>query len=344
MPKITFQPSNTTITCRDGQTIADAAAEQGVEIFLGCDNGVCMICQSERISGTFNFRNSLGQSVLEQEDRVLCCIAQPLTDVEIYMPSVHAPDYKETRTYACQIDSMQQVGERMWHVELLLPAGKTADFWAGQHLMLEILLPDGHLEQVPFSIAAAPASIMGGDARKIELYIASATEKAQCIICFLREAHLVHVTLPIGDCFLNQRFLDNHVGEPLIMIAAGSGFSQVKCLTEAALKLNPRQEVHLYWSNKEATEFYLAELVEQWQQQYPNFRYHLILEDGPEHWHGRRGWIYQVLSEDFASLAHTQVFACGSPNMVYGTLDKLAHLGLSQENMHSDMFTYAPRA
>src|SRR5690554_7357919 len=71
MLTITFQPSGTVIQCRADQTITDAAEEQGVDIYVGCENGVCMICQSERISGSFHFRNTLGQQILDQEDKVL---------------------------------------------------------------------------------------------------------------------------------------------------------------------------------------------------------------------------------------------------------------------------------
>lgn len=252
-------------------------------------------------------------------------------------------DFKEPQTHACEVAGFNQVAEHMWHVELLLPQGENADFWPGQHLLLEMHSSEGEIEQIPFSIASAPASIIGGDPRKIELYIASASEKAQCIICFLREAAEVRVTLPMGECLINQRFLDAHPNQPLIMVAAGSGFSQIKCLTEAVFAMNPEQEVHLYWSAREANEFYLTELIKQWAKQHLNFTHHFILEEAQENWEGRAGWIYQILKEDFDNFEQSQMFVCGSPNMVYGTLDQLAHLGLSEQNMHSDVFTYAPR-
>lgn len=259
------------------------------------------------------------------------------------MPSLEPLNDKEADTFTCQVAAMQLVTDTMWHVQLLLPEGQKADFWPGQHLLLDIDFDDGSNEQIPFSIAAAPASIMGGDPRQLELYIASATTKAQQIISYLRTHSAVKVTLPMGECFLNPSFLQEHSGQPLLMIAAGSGFSQIKSLTEAALKLNAEQEIHIYWSNKQADDFYLPELMQQWQQDYPHVRTHFILEEGAAEWQGREGWIYQVLAADFNDLSRTQVFACGSPKMVYGTLDRLAHLGLSEQNLHSDVFTYAPR-
>ena len=341
---ITFQPANVRIQCDEQQTIAEAAAQQGVDMYIGCDNAVCMICQAERVYGRFEFRNSLGQSVLASEDRVLCCTAMPQTDTELYMPSVHAPDFKPSATYACQIAQLEQIAADMWRVEFLLPAGKKADYWAGQHLLMEVVHPDGELEQVPFSIASAPPSLMETDPRKLELLIANHSDKSLCIIEFLKQAITVRLTLPLGDCFLNQRFMAEHTGEPLIMIAAGSGISQIKCLTEAALKLNPKQELHLYWSNRQAEDFYLKRLFEQLEATHPNFHCHLILESANDQWPGRSGWLYQILMADFPRFDRVQLFACGSPTMVYGTLDQLATLGLSERNMHSDVFTYAPRA
>ena len=343
MPTITFQPSGTVIQCRSDQTIADAAAEQGVDIYLGCKNGACMICQSERMSGSFHFRNSLGQQVLEQEDRVLCCVANPLTDSELYMPSVHSPDHIEPTTYACQVSSMELLEDSMWRVELLLPAGKTARFWSGQYLLLHFVNAEGEEEQVPYSIACAPSDLTGNDPRRIELHIASHTERAECIVCYLKESVVVKVTLPQGDCFINKHTLPNIMNQPLLLVAAGSGFTQIKSLVEGLLALHPQQEIHIYWSNKSAEGFYLAELPQQWAMQHPNISYHAIVEQPQPNWDGRIGMIYQVISEDFVDLSGAQIFACGSPNMVYGTLDQLSHLGASKQNMHSDVFTYAPR-
>lgn len=343
MPNITFQPSGTVIRCRSDQTIVEAAAEQGIDIYVGCENGVCMICQSDRMSGSFHFRNSLGQQVLDDEDRVLCCVAIPLTDSELYMPSVHTPDFIEPVTYACQVARVDLIEDAMWHVDLLLPAGKTAHFWPGQYLLLHFINAEGVEEQVPYSIACAPSDLTGQDPRRIELHIASHTERAECIVCFLKDAVVVRVTLPQGDCFLNKRTLPSFKAQPLLLVAAGSGFTQIKSLVEGILALQPEQELHIYWSNKNAAGFYLSALPQQWASQHANIHYHAIVEKPQADWDGRVGMIYQVICEDFSDLSEVQVFACGSPNMVYGTLDQLAKLGLSEKNMHSDVFSYAPR-
>lgn len=341
---VTFQPAGVQIQCREDQSIADAAEEQGVTLFIGCDNGVCEVCKADRLSGSFRFRNALGQTILEQDDQVLCCVAHPLTDAEIDMPDVHPADHLPPRTLACQIPAVELLGDNVWRVELLAPAGKAIEFWPGQYLLLHITDAQGREEQVPYSIACAPGSLTGGDPRRLELHIADHSDNASQVLAFLRQAVVVRVTLPQGDCFISPRILQQHRGQPLLMIAAGSGFSQIKSLVEGALAINPQQEIHLYWSNRQPGGFYLSQLPLQWAQQFANVHYHPIIEQHSNGWDGRAGWIYEVIHEDFTNLSHTQVYACGSPNMVYGTLDQLAPLGLTQKNMHADVFSYAPRS
>lgn len=337
---ITFQPSGVRIQCPPDQSIAEAALEQGVIVPVSCENGVCQICQAERLSGDFNFRNELGETILEHDNQVLCCVAYPQSDAEISMSDVFAPYHKPELTLACQVAGVMPLPGSVYRVELLAPAGKKVDFWPGQYLMLEVETREGK-QQLPYSIACAPGT--DDDNRRIELHIAANGETADDVIRYLQQAVIVRVTLPFGDCFIQPDFVRQHSAAPVLMVAAGSGFSQIKSLIEGYLRWNPQQEIHLYWSNKASDAFYLSEQPLAWAEAFANFHYHPIIEQHSDGWHGRAGWIYQVIHEDFTDLSQIQMFACGSPNMVYSTLDQLEPLGLSQNNMHSDVFAYAPR-
>ena len=340
--RITFQPNGVTVRCRPDQTIAEAALEQRVIVPVSCENGVCQICQGERLSGVLDFRNDLGDAILEHDNQVLCCIAYPRSDVEIRMTDVFAPDHKKPQTLACQVKAVEVMADDVYRISLLAPAGRNPDYWAGQYLMLH--MGEGkNEEQIPYSIANAPGALTGRDPREIELHIAANSDNARDVIRFLQQAVIARVTLPAGDCFIHKAFLNDRKDQPLLMVAAGSGFSQIKALIEAALVLDPQREIHLYWSNRAAVGFYLPDLPQAWAHDYPNFRYHPIVQQHADDWNGRAGWIYQVIHEDFSDLSQVTMFACGSPTMVFGTLDQLEPLGLSESNMHSDVFAYATR-
>ena len=341
--RVTFQPNGVTIRCRSDQTIADAALEQRVILPVSCENGICHVCMGERLSGELGFRNGLGNPILEQDNQVLCCVAFPKSDVEIVMTDVFAPDHKQPATLACQVQSVELLADDVYRGILLAPSGKAPDFWAGQYLMLHIG-DNANEEQLPYSIASAPGALTGKEPREIELHIAANSDKANEVVNFLQQAVVARVTIPAGDCYINQHFLDQRKEQPLLMVAAGSGFSQIKALIEATLSLDPDREIHLYWSNRAAVGFYLPELPQSWQNDFSNFHYHPIIQQHADDWNGRAGWIYEVIHEDFDDLSNVDMFACGSPNMVFGTLDQLEPLGLKESNMHSDVFAYANRA
>lgn len=339
---VTFQPAGFSIVCRRNQTILEAAREQGMNVRAACANGVCEVCAAELISGDVTVIKAPAQAVLDSRNQVLCCAAHPQTDIEIFMKNVVAPDQKPSQTLACQVQSTVLLNDDVWCITLLTPAGKSPDYWAGQYLMLH-LGSATDAEQLPYSIACAPGSLTGRDSREIELHISANSDKARDVIRFIQSETVVRVTLPAGDCIINESFLNETAGQPLLFVAGGSGFSQIKALIEATLAIEPEREIHLYWSNRAHVAFYLPDLPFSWEDIYDNFHYHPVIYKHEPGWNGRAGWLHEVIAEDFDNLAQVHMFACGSPSMVFGTLDQLEPSGLSISNMHSDVFAYAKR-
>lgn len=341
--KVTFLPSGVSILVADNQALQEACFEQGVIIPLSCENGVCQICEAKLISGKVDLRQGYqveqqkGQ-ILESPNQVLLCLTYPLSDLEIFMPEIYAPGHSPVKTLACQVMSVDSLNTAVYRIELLAPAGSKLDYIPGQYL--ELHTAD---QQLPYSIANAPDL---EHPRRLELQISDHNEVTAGIIAELSKAaknkNTIKVTLAKGECFLKKL-----PKQPILLVCAGTGFSQIKCLAEAILAEDPKHEVHLYWSNRSLDEFYLYDTAKQWADEFTNFTFHPILETSigthVDSWQGRAGWIYEVIHEDFNDLSDVQMYACGSPTMVHGTLDQLEKLGLSEANMHSDVFSYAPR-
>jgi len=336
---ITFQPSNISIQVAENQALQVACFEQGIIIPLSCENGVCQICEAQLLSGTVDQRQGYQVDqkkgeILESPNQVLLCLTYPLSDLEIYMPEIYAPGHSPEKTLACQVSSVEALNASVYRIELLAPAGSKLDYLPGQYL--ELHAAD---QQLPYSIANAPDPKRP---RRLELQISDHNEVTASIIAELSAAATnrgtVKITLAKGECFLNEL-----PKQPILLVCAGTGFSQIQCIAEAILAEDPEHEIHLYWSNRSLDEFYLYDTPKHWADEYTNFTFHPVLEAGVDNWQGRAGWIYEVIHEDFDDLKDVQMYACGSPNMVHGTLDQLEKLGLSEANMHSDVFSYAPR-
>lgn len=195
---------------------------------------------------------------------------------------------------------------------------------------------------VPFSIASATR----GDGR-LELHVQHWPERSNSAQLreLLREANQLTVRLPGGDCVL-----DHASTRPLLLIAAGTGFAQMKAIVEAALEQNPDRRIDLWWAAYEHRELYLEPLASRWARTCPGFTFHAVTEQplneplaaGDRLYH-HRGRIDEVLEQADLAPSECDVYLSGSPGMVYATLDVLKGKDIDADRVFSDVFSYAPR-
>lgn len=235
---------------------------------------------------------------------------------------------------AFQVQSITPLRSTIFKVILEAPKGAIPEFFAGQYLELVIPQDDGQSRHCAFSIASAPGS------NEIELHLFAGTERAVQIVNFLESNATVEVVLPKGNCHLAPR-----PQAPLIFIAASSGFAQMKSMIEDCINQQHPYPLHLYWGVREPQDLYLPDLPKEWADK-KLVNYNPVVSDVCEvgGWFGRCGMLFEAVVADKANLPDdAHIYICGSPTMVYATLDKLVEAGFKEENVHSDVFDFAPR-
>ncbi|HEY5718333.1 MAG TPA: NAD(P)H-flavin reductase [Motiliproteus sp.] len=238
----------------------------------------------------------------------------------------------QTVKIQAHVIGVQALSAHSFEVQLDLPS--TAEFLAGQYL--ELILADGRA--VPYSIASAPARLP-----RVELHILDqgAASLSRQVLDYLRSQEVVTLRMPSGSCVLQPERLGAE--SELVLIAAGSGFAQMKAIMEQVVAEGLSNPVHLYWGVKQADQLYGEALIQQWSATHPSFRYVPVVEQD-DSWSGRRGYVHQAVLADFDRLDRAEVFVCGSPVMVYAVEDDFLPQGLRQGHIHSDVFSYAPRS
>ncbi len=240
----------------------------------------------------------------------------------------------QTKITECQVQQVTLLTDDIYRVQLLLR--EPLQFLAGQYL--ELLLDEQ--TAVPYTIASAP-----GQLPQLELQIQDqgADSLSSRVIELFKTQPQVRVRLPLGDCYLDQPPSDPN--QPIILIAAGTGFAQMKALIEHALAQKMSNSLHLYWGVREAEHLYGHELIEQWCQQYAQFHFHPVVSDPlGDDWSGRIGLVHESVMEDFARLDDALIYVCGSPPMVYAVEDDFRLRGMGDGQMKSDVYSYAPRS
>lgn len=320
---LSLQPSGQRLQLLPGERILDGARRLGFSAPQSCRNGNCHICAASLLSG-----RALQAGQTRTDGELYTCLAVPLQDCELFWEGILAPHELPLNDIACQVSACEPMGGDVWRVLLRMPAGKPLQFHAGQYLLLK--RPDG--EASAFSIASAPH-----EGRDLELHILGREPATLALLEALGRERIAHVQIPLGDCHLAQL-----PDRPIVLIAAGTGLSQMQSMVQHLLSIGFPHAVHLYWGVRHGDELYQAAHWESWQQ-HDQLVLHKIVSDHPE-WNGRQGLLHQAIRDDLGDLSQYEFYVSGSPPMVYATLDALSDAGMPAAQMHADAFSYAPRS
>ena len=231
---------------------------------------------------------------------------------------------------AAIVSSIELINQNVYEIQLEID---DTPFIAGQYLM--IVLPTG--EQVPYSIGSAPHALP-----VITLYIrvADPSSLANKVIEHIQSNKNILIKMPGGDCHLESgSFVED--AENILLIAGGTGLSQMKSLYDSLIELDLKGHVSLYWGLKTPHDMFIKAWVEAAQDAH-TFSLEVVVNEADETWQGRTGWLHEAVLKDHPDLSNSIAFISGSVGMVYGTLDRLALRGLTKENCFSDVFAYAP--
>lgn len=320
--QVTLQPSGAVLALNPGERILDGARRLGYDCPQSCRNGNCHVCAALLVEGRVR---QDGQE--RDHGELFTCIAEPLEDCVLLWDGVLALGELPVRTLACQLSECVEVGGDVWRVRLRAPAGKPPRYHAGQYLMIEREAGD----KAAFSLASAPHS-----GRELELHVLARENSAVALIAQLQRNGMAWLEMPFGDAHLAEL-----PDGPLVLIAAGTGMAQMHSLIEHCRAQGFKHPVHLYWGVRLPEDFYQIEHWAEWEQ-LPNLFLHKVVSDLCG-WEGRCGLLHEAICEDMQDLAGIHVYASGSPNMVYATLDALVEAGMDAHQMRADVFAYAPR-
>ena len=330
MHRVILKPSGLTFTVRPDQDLLGAAADAGIAVPAACRNGVCEICEARIMAGSA--RNTRTQKTMTVTERLMMCRSVALGNLQLEITAVMAAGTNQPRTYQAKVVDVRSISHDVYRVELQLPRRRELSFHAGQYLSVN--LPDA--EPCYFSIASSP------DEPHIELHIQAAPDwvSAQRVIEALTSGNDVTVELPHGKACLAAA-----PEKPLLLVAAGTGFAQMKSLVDYLQTTGYQHPVKLYWGVRRHEDMYLRSLAQQWEEQWPGFTFLPVVgDDEDSDWAGHHDQLVRAVLASGMDWNAVEVHASGSPTMVYSLMDALVDAGLPQGAFFSDVLEYAPRA
>ena len=317
--------NNKVFYCDNNTSIFESAKNQGITLEHSCLSGRCRSCLVKVISGsTINKQEEL---VLSDEDKkqnyVLSCIAKPLSDLKLDIEDLGGITLFEKKIIPSKINQIEKLTEDVIKVVLRLPPNSNFNYNSGQY----INIIKGNLTR-SYSIANSSNS-----RNQLEFFIKKYQNGLMSKYWF-EEAKindLLRIDGPIGTFFLRESKAKN-----IIFLATGTGVAPIKAILEGLEKAGKDYQNINLWVIVGAR--CKEDLF--WEPNFDklNIKYIPTLSRQKNDWEGEKGYVQDIVLKRQIDLKNTQVYACGSNEMIQSAKKLLFENSLGENNFFSDAF------
>jgi len=325
MPIVTLT-SGRSFTCRQNQTILQAAQESDVPMGYSCRNGRCSSCKCKIITGeTHATRLELGLTANEIIDGwILGCVRQARSDLLLDAELIDSADLPLVQTLPTKIEKISRLNDTIIRVILRFPQTAQFNFIPGQYI--NVIGPNGLSRS--YSIANNNFA-----SRQLELHIKYVPngEMSEYWFNIAKVNDLLRIEGPLGSFILRDTYQKD-----LIFFATGTGIAPIKAQIEHLRWLadddRPRS-VKLFWGARYDADLYLEEVDFTGVDEFVP-----VLSRPASEWIGASGYVQSAFLSTKPRLADCTVYACGSAAMINGARQILIDSGLSSREFYSEAF------
>jgi ring-1,2-phenylacetyl-CoA epoxidase subunit PaaE len=152
---------------------------------------------------------------------------------------------------------------------------------------------------------------------------------------------------PLGSFYttINEQNEKNYAA-----FASGSGITPIMSIIRATLKAEPKSTFNLFYGNRTKETIIFNSDLEDLQKDYPNrlHVYHVLSRDSDVE-HKFRGRLSAEKCREYHNdlldlTTLDEVFLCGPEEMIFEIKDALTEIGVSESNIHFELFTTAKAA
>lgn len=329
--RITVLPASETFYAKQGESLLNAAIENGIMLPHACKSGCCGACKAQLTEGKtteINSQAALNSKDSNQQDILLCCQSAE-SDITLYLPNYQGKNNQPVQTLNARIDDIRYCAN-VAIVTLKLPLKKQFNFKAGQYV--DIVLADNLRRS--YSIAG-----FNTDTRQLVIHVRRHTGgvfSEQLFDGRLQQKDIIHIHGPLGSFQLSKQ------QKPLIMLASGTGIAPIEAMLNTLAEQQYRQAIHVYWGVAAEENLYDAALLDNLCAELVQAKWTAVLSRPESAWKGARGYVQDIALNDYPDMSNHEVYACGHPQMIASAQSLfLKQTALAETAFFADNFTPA---
>tara|TARA_R110000787_G_scaffold35490_1_gene91129 strand:- start:5133 stop:6128 length:996 start_codon:yes stop_codon:yes gene_type:complete len=327
MFKITLK-NNKVFSCDENSTIFEAAKSNGIALEHSCLTARCRSCVVRVIDG--QTKDKLDDLVLSSEEKkenyVLSCNSIPTSDISLDVEDLGDIELYEKKIVPAKIQLIEKLTEDVIKVILRLPPNANFNYNSGQYVNL-----------IKGTLSRSYSVSNKFNNNLLEFFIKK-YENGIMSKYWFEEAKLndlLRVEGPLGSFFLRESKF-NHI----IFLATGTGIAPIKSILESIEESSSIYTDKIFWVIVGAR--YKEDLF--WKPNTKNknkkinIKYIPVLSRQNHDWDGEKGYVQDVVLRQNIKLENTQVYACGSNEMITSAKKTLLNSSLKENNFFSDAF------
>ncbi len=317
---VTVVPKGQTFEVFGEESILEAGLKAGLALPYGCSNGSCGDCKCRVVSGEVmkvrphdyqltNLERSQGYTIP--------CSYAAVGDISIEVPFSDVSDIPE-QTVKARVRQIEPLGGNRIALHLITPRTERFRYFAGQ--WLDVTVGD--------VTCRVPAASCPCEERRIEVHVACDALGPGGVDAFssLQANAEAVVHGPFGDFVL-----DDESARPVLLIAEGAGFAQIKSLLQHALSLDHAPSITLL-RRPNTDGLYQENLLKSYAGALDEFTYVPLSPDAsPE------AAVRAAVPGGLESLAENDVYAAGAGDFISALGDELFAAGLPQAQWRAEL-------
>jgi CDP-4-dehydro-6-deoxyglucose reductase len=315
-------------TCEASTTIFDAAKSAGITLEHSCLSARCRSCIVKVSEGTtLDKSDDLVLTTAEKDDNwTLSCNAIPTSDLYLDIEDLGDIRLFDKKIVPAKVQSLRKLNEDVLEVILRLPPNANFGFNSGQY----VNIIKGQLKR-SYSVANAfqESGILTFYIRKYENGLMSNYWFNEA-----KENDLLRLEGPLGTFFLRDTQKNN-----IVFLATGTGIAPVKAILEAVQLDQHKYQDKTFWVFF-GSRFLEDEFWNPTQLEMPNVKYIRAVSRHNQMSNPTifNGYVQDALLNNQIDLTDTQVYACGSNEMIKAAKNVCIENGVSDHDYFSDAF------
>lgn len=316
------------IDAKVGETVADAAYRQGINIPLDCRDGACGACKCFAEAGQYDLGEDYIEDALSEAEAeqgyVLTCQMRAESDCVVRVPASSEVCKTQQASFEAAISAVRQLSDSTIALSIKGEALSKLAFLPGQYVNLKVpgseqsraysfssLPKDG---EVSFLIRNVPGGLM-----------------SSFLTGLARAGDSISLAGPLGSFYLRE------IKRPLLLLAGGTGLAPFTAMLEKIAEQGSAHPLHLIYGVTQDFDLVEMDRLEALAARIPNFTFSACVAS-PDSSYPLKGYVTQHIAPKHLNDGDVDVYLCGPPPMVEAVSQYIREQGIQPANFYYEKF------